>query len=203
MVPEGRYSGWMDKLRTLPRKQTTLLIGIDGCGGAGKSALAQALAQGDPEVTIVSMDDFFRPSSQARPPGSAIGAEYDWPRLRGQVLEPLRRNEPGRYQRYDWGSDALAEWHTVPVGGVVIVEGIYSTRDELRDAYDYTIWVDSPRALRLQRGLARDGEQARLVWTTRWMPAEDRYVAEQHPEAKADTVVPGYESADTLDPHLA
>lgn len=32
-------------LKDLTRKQATLLIGIDGCGGSGKSAIAHELAK--------------------------------------------------------------------------------------------------------------------------------------------------------------
>jgi hypothetical protein len=42
--------------------------------------------------------------------------------MRRQVLEPLGRDEPARYQRYDWDADRLAEWHEIPVGGTVIIE---------------------------------------------------------------------------------
>jgi len=74
---------------------------------------------------------------------------------------------------------------------MVVIEGVYTLRPELRPLYDVRIWVECPRRLRLARGLARDGEAARARWERDWMPAEDRYVAECCPAAGVDLVVSG------------
>ena len=115
-------------------------------------------------------------------------APYDtWRRLRDEVLGPLRAGQVARYQRYDWSSDALAEWHDVPQG-IVIVEGVYSTRLELEQFYDLTVWVECPRSICLARGVERDGEAARRKWEEEWMPAEDHYISEQSPHTRANIV---------------
>ena len=108
-----------------------------------------------------------------------------------EVLAPLAAGEPARYRRYDWERGELAGWHDVAGDGVVIVEGNYSTRPELRDYYDLTIWVEAPHDLRLARGVERDGEQARTRWLEDWMPEEDRYVEACSPAEHADLVVDG------------
>lgn len=59
------------QLSGLPRRHRTLLVGIDGCGGAGKSTLAMRLAALDPNISVVHIDDFYLPSAQ-RP-----AAEFD------------------------------------------------------------------------------------------------------------------------------
>lgn len=79
----------------------------------------------------------------------------------------------------------------MPVGGIVIVEGVYSIRKELRSYYDFTIWVNCPRETRLARGLERDGEEAREMWEQNWMVAEDLYVEIQKPHEWADFVIRG------------
>lgn len=75
--------------------------------------------------------------------------------------------------------------------GTVIIEGCYSTRDELREYYDFTIWVDCPREQRLVRGLERDGEGAFEFWR-QWMEEEDRYIKEQLPQSKVTRRMKGY-----------
>ncbi len=182
------------KLEVIPRKRATLLIGIDGCGGSGKSTLAKILARILSNVTIVEMDDFYLPSllrngKEFNP--EQIGSTYDWKRLKNQVLAPLFQNQNAKYQRYDWNADRLAECHTVAFGGVVIVEGVYSTRTELANFYDFRIWVECPREVRLARGIARDGEEARDRWEREWMPMEDSYVENHKPRENADYVVNG------------
>jgi uridine kinase len=174
------------------------IVGIDGLGGSGKSTLADRLRHRleafNLNVTIVHFDDFFLPSAERsqlpfnlRP----IGSDFDWIHLREQVLKPLREGRSARYLRYDWPSDQLAESHEILPGGIVIIEGVYSTRAELRDFFDYRIWVDCPGNLRLNRGLARDGESIRSRWLNEWMPAEDRYFNEQQPQTFAHTIIDG------------
>lgn len=169
------------------------IVGIDGCGGAGKSRLATevrvALASRGRDVSVVPMDDFYLPSAlrTGTLALNSIGSAFDWQRLRDEVLAPLTAGQPGRYQRYDWPSDALADWRDVPPG-IVIVEGVYSTRLELEEFYDLTVWVECPRPVRLARGIERDGEAARRIWEEEWMPAEDRYVNEQSPHTRADLI---------------
>ncbi|QAS54550.1 uridine kinase family protein [Halobacillus litoralis] len=171
-----------------------MLIGIDGCGGSGKSTLANKLSDECSNVMIVHMDDFYLPSSQIikkDPKQKPIGADFDWKRVLNQVIEPIRQNKAGYYQRYDWDANELAEWHTVPVGGIVIIEGVYSIRNELANKYDFTIWVDCPRKTRLSRGVERDGEEMREMWEKNWMASEDIYMEEHKPHERADHIVNG------------
>lgn len=182
-------------LGEMSRKQSTLLIGIDGCGGSGKSTFAERLNVEFRHAAIVHMDDFYLPSAQitaGHPAAKAVGADFDWRRLARQVLDPISQDREGQYQRYDWAADALAEWHTVPVGGIVIIEGVYAIRNELAGKYDFMVWVDCPREIRLARGLARDGEEARQMWEHNWMVAEDIYMEAHKPRERADLVVNGW-----------
>ncbi len=172
---------------------TTRLVLVDGLGGAGKSVLAAALA-GKLGAPVVCGDDFHRPSPQRRHDAvERIGASFDRRRLERQVLAPLSRGEDARYQRYDWDSDRLGEWVAVPGQDTVVVEGVYVLREELRRYASVSIWVETPREVRLARGIERDGEAARSRWTDEWMPAEDACVAAMRPDAAAMLVVDGQE----------
>src|SRR5258708_39414960 len=85
-----------------------LIVGIDGCGGAGKSRLATevrvALASRGRDISVVPMDDFYLPSAlrNGALASDAIGSAFDWQRLRDEVLAPLRAGQPARHQCYDW-----------------------------------------------------------------------------------------------------
>lgn len=181
-----------DILRRAPGKET-ILIAIDGGGGAGKSTLAQKLKEVDEEhVSVIHMDDFYKPSEQRNQVNdSEIGGNWDCERVKEQVLIPLRNNQPSRYQRYDWVEDALAECHDVHSGHMVIVEGCYSLLNSLRSFYDFKIWVESPEDIRLSRGIERDGEEQRYLWEDVWMPAEERYIKAQNPIETADLIIDG------------
>jgi uridine kinase len=157
------------------------LVGVDGCGGAGKTTFAARLARFLDDAPVVHTDDF---------------ASYDeptqwWPRFLSDVVEPLLRDSPASYHPYDWvarrPSDGVI---TIPPAPVVVIEGVGATRAAWRDRLVLRIWVDCPRDLRLRRGIARDGEEQRDFWLT-WIKAEDAYVAAEHPADHADVVVDG------------
>jgi uridine kinase len=113
-----------------------------------------------------------------------------WPRLLEEVLSPLAAGDPARFQRYDWDARALAEWHEIEPSGIVLIEGVSSSRDEFQPYLSYAIWIDTPRDERLRRGLERDGADAGDQWA-RWMADEDAWAAAQHPQSWADIVVTG------------
>ncbi len=157
----------------------TAWIGIDGMGASGKSTFADQLARDLPGAEIIRIDDFARPDL----PG--------WERRRfvDQVVRPISAGRPGRYQRWDWARNAGAEWVDVPTGVPIIVEGVSSTDVRLGIHWDFTVWLDAPAELRLQRARARDGETMMDRWLTDWMPSEDAYVAAQAPQNRVDLII--------------
>jgi uridine kinase len=176
-----RYASLVAQLRRLPRESRTVLVGIDGHGGAGKSTFAAGLASASPDVQVVHIDDFGYLEGYPNP---------DWARLQTQVLAPLHQDQPARYQRRDWISGTLAEWHLVPPGGIVVVEGVGAFRQEIRAAYHFRIWVDTPRLVCLRRGLRRDGAHTRDQWEG-WLATEETYFREHQPQAAVDLWVDG------------
>lgn len=164
--------------RALPTDRTRY-IGIDGHGAAGKSTLAARMAAAVPGAVVVHADDFASPSVP----------EWDHARFRAQVLVPLLAGRPGHYQRWDWDCDTGTEWHDVPVGAAMILDGVSSTRREVDAPWDLTIWVDAPEDVRLARALERDGLERMGTWHTLWIPEENAYVARERPQQRVDLIV--------------
>lgn len=169
------------KRRLPPEGMSTKVVAIDGPGGAGKSSLAESLAQALDGAQIVHTDDFASPENP----------RDWWSRLIEDVLAPLSRNDHGRYRRTNWtGDKSHFEWGEIAPTEFLLLEGVSASRNAFRPFLSYSIWIETPRELRLDRGLERDGEQARDRWE-QWMTEEDEYVEQEKPQQAVDLVLRG------------
>lgn len=182
-------------------------VAIDGPSGAGKSTVA-SLVRGrlGSDAAVVVGDDFYADIDWSfrgeLTPAEAYKRNYDWRRLADQILVPARSGAGRlRYQRYDWDRERPGGWVEVSTPSVVIVEGIYLLRPELRDLFDLRVWVDAPRDLRISRqrrrhahysAPTREKQNAQLV---AWLAAEDHYIATAEPVACAHITVDGAASS--------
>ncbi len=167
-------------VRRLSRDRTAY-VGIDGFGASGKATLADAVAAAVSETVVIRIDDF----AARDVPG------WDWDRFERQVAEPLRNGRPAHYQRWDFDGNRGAEWHDVPTGWIVVVEGVSATRREVRIRWDLQIWVDAALSTRLDRARDRDGADMMSRWLADWIPSENAYAADQDPQTRVDLIVDG------------
>lgn len=180
-------------LIALPDRGPTL-VAIDGLAAAGKSSLIAGLSSdtiGRPLV-VVSADEFYGPEERAWQtwtPREGYERYFDHVRLERELLLPLRAHLVGKYRRYDWERRREGEVMEVRPGGVVIVEGVYLLRRRLREYWDASIWVDTPRDIR-ERRLRERGEND-AGWIHRWMLAEDYYDEVDRPRDAATYTVSG------------
>lgn len=176
------------------------VIAIDGRSGAGKSTLAEALAE-RLGALILSGDDFFAGGVEVRTdtPDELAEACIDWRNLR-QVLTDLLSSGEASYRPFDWDAfdgSKRQEPVRVDLRQVVIVEGVYSARPELRDLLDMLVLVDIPDDLRMVRLLQREGEIG--PWDCQWHRAEDWYFANKVGRPDFDIIV---SSADNNSPPI-
>ncbi len=183
----------------------SVLVGIDGSAGSGKTTFARRLADrfadGGQDVSLVSVDGFYKCSAE-RWTGSTedqpIGHDLDWERLRDQVLIPLGTGQRARYRPYNWPEDRLEDPVTVDPVGIVVIEGVFALRDEISHLYDLRVWFTCPSDLRAARVLERGDMTSDEL--DRWMPGEEAYVASHRPEEYAHLVVDGAAVDDCDDP---
>lgn len=170
-----------------------LLVGIDGCSGAGRTALADGLVAARGGV-VVRIDDFYREMEVDRraalDPQEGYELYFDWQRLIGGVLDPLVLGQPGLYHPHDWSADALSDdVVVVEPQGLIVVEGVYALRPQLRGYWDIGVFVDTPAEVRADRLEGRPGHDA--SWAPRWAAAEQWYLEHVDPRPQADLVLPG------------
>jgi uridine kinase len=189
LVSHNNRSKLDDRLRLLldaaraaqaPVGVKTRIVSVDGPGGSGKSSLASWLAQRF-VAQVIHTDDF---ASWENP------VDW-WPNLVELALEPLAAGKPARYQPTSWGGEEREPLLIEPTN-IVILEGVTASRQAFRPYLAYSIWIETSRELRLQRGLERDGAHALPQWE-QWMEAEDRYIETERPAEHADLVLSGDE----------
>ena len=142
----------------------TRVIAISGGSGSGKSTLASALldAVGPTGVEVLPLDAYYYDLAHLRLAERArVNFDHpdalDLPLFR-EHLVAVRSGAPLRRPEYDFSSHCrLAQSVTVMPRKLIVVEGILvaSTR-ELRELYDFLIFVETDRLLRWQRRLVRD-----------------------------------------------
>lgn len=159
----------------------TRLVCVDGPAGSGKTTLATQLALRF-ACQVVHLDDLYE-GWEAGPDGGAR-------RLGEWVLEPLEAGRPGRYLRYDWVRGEYAEAHGVEPAPVLVVEGCGAGARQVDGRAALRVWVEADDAVRLSRGLARDGSDAREHWL-RWMADERTHYATERTRERADVRLDG------------
>ena len=168
-----------------PRLGTVRLVVVDGPAGSGKTTLAAALAASlrasGAEVAVFHLDDIYE---------GWAGLDRVGERFAAWVLEPLAAGRPGHYRRYDWAVGEFAEWCDLPVPEVLVVDGCGAAQRSVDDVAALRIWVEAPAAVRLERGIARDGEALREEWK-RWMTLEAEHFSRESTRERADVVVDG------------
>jgi uridine kinase len=173
------------EIRARPaRLGSVRLVAVDGPGGAGKSVFARRLSRALGGAPILETDDF---------------ASWDtrhkwWPRLEAEALEPLAAGRTARYERSRWAPTQPVEWRDVAPAEVVILEGVSSGREAVRDRLSYLVWIETPAARRLARGIERDGEAQRSDWEL-WMREEDEFFGRDDVPSRADLIVDGNPAA--------
>jgi uridine kinase len=172
-----------------------LVIGLAGGSGAGKSTVAQAIAQsvGHQHVLILPQDAYYH---------THVAVNYDEPsafdtELLVRHLDALRRGESIARPIYDFTRQERApETVALEPKPVLVVEGILVLhKPSLRARMDLKVFVDTPADERFIRRLKRDvterGRTAQSVidqYRRSVKPMHDRYVepTKQH----ADLILP-------------
>ncbi|MGN6250944.1 MAG: uridine kinase family protein [Marmoricola sp.] len=152
------------------------LVCVDGPAGAGKTTLAAALAEAS-GAPVLHVDDLLEGWTGLDTARAQLTA----------VLAALAQGRTARWRRWDWEADHWAEEHRLAPAPLFVVEGVGSARRAWAASTTVLVWVEASPAVRLRRGLARDGEGARAHWE-RWRDEEAALFAAEGTRARADVV---------------
>lgn len=183
------------------------MIGIGGCSGSGKTSLARELAT-QLGGTLFPLDLYYRDLSQF-PLDARHKQNFDHPdSLQSELfIEHIRSLAEGRtIQRpvYDFSRHArvAGAFEAVAPARFVVVEGILALHyDELWPLYGFSIYVDAPDEVCLNRRIYRDmrergrtEEAVRAQFEATARPMAELYVLPS--QARATITVSGTEALD-------
>ena len=197
----------LQRVATIVRQRATgarpVLVAIDGVDGAGKTVFADELADMlETQTTVVraSVDGFHHPATvrHRRGRGSPEGFfldSYDYASLRRLLLAPLRGGSEREivHAIYDVAREARvdAPVHAVPADAVLIFDGIFLHREELRDDWDLSVFLHVPFEISIPRGAGRGygDPDPSAPSNRRYVEGQRLYLHRCHPERHATIVI--------------
>jgi uridine kinase len=184
-----------------------LRVAVDGVGAAGKTVLADELARviarTGRQVIRAGIDGFHNPREvrYRRGPDSPEGYyldSFDHEAVLSCIATPLGPGGDRRYRKavYDFRTESKIDEspRTASSDAVLLFDGVFLLRPELRSAWDFSVFVDTSFPVALERALVRDlaffgdAESVRRRYETRYMPGETMYIEGVRPGALADVV---------------
>lgn len=179
-------------------------VGIDGVDGAGKTIFADELAEvlKNRSVPVIraSVDGFHNPRDVRyrrgrRSPEGFYVDSYDYGGLKRMLLDPLSPGGSGRYTpvMFDYTTDSPVAAKPMPAepGGILIFDGIFLHRPELREYWDLSVFLD----VRFETSVARLGKRDRgptdaaAPENRRYVEGQRMYIKECLPAERATVVI--------------
>lgn len=191
--------------RALHRRDRALLTAISGIDGSGKgwtaAALARRLEARGLVTALLSVDPWQHPAAVRFGAGERPGEHFYWNAIRFEelfrtVVEPLRATralstEVTLFRPFEKTciQERLA-WRDVDV---ILLEGIFLFRRDLRPRYDLAVWVDCPFELALARALRRNQEglrerDLREDYARIYFQAQVHHLDRDRPRERADWI---------------
>ncbi|WP_375384882.1 uridine kinase [uncultured Microbacterium sp.] len=185
-----------------------VILAVDGIDGAGKTVFANGLAEAFAEegaaVYRASIDDFHRPRAEryARGRNSPEGFyadSYDYSTFRRVLIDPFRDGaQTGattgfQLTAFDLGRDTptQSQWVTAPADAILIVDGVFLHRPELKGIWHWSLWLEVPFGVAYARMAPRDGSSpdpdARS--NARYRQGQELYLREAKPREAASAIV--------------
>lgn len=196
----------IDAIKKLVEPNKTVIIGIDGLGGSGKSTISEVikntLINDDINTVLLHIDDFIHPRNVRYNENyeewecyKYLQWRYDY--LIKEIIKPVKKGRAfsGKIEIYDKENDTyIMQDLEIPLGTVVIIEGIFLQRKELAGIFDYMVYIDVSEKERLERVIKRDSYigdegQIRKKYENRYFPAERKYTDSYSPRDNADIVI--------------
>lgn len=180
-----------------------VLLSIDGPDAAGKTSLADELARYVNRPALrVSMDDWHNPREVrlrrgAESPDGYYLDSFDYAALLSECVTPFNSGASRvRTVGFDYQAEQEVEAErVVATNAVLLLDGVFLLRPELRGLWDLSIYLHVPESVTLARALQRDltrfggEENVRHRYERRYLPGQSLYREQAAPLTNADIVL--------------
>lgn len=186
------------------RRPHPVRVAIDGVDGVGKTTLANELSEpirrlGRPAIRA-SVDGFHNPRSVRyrlgrQSPGGYFLDSFNYAALTAVLLVPLGPGGSRKYRRvvFDYRSDSEVStpFETAPEDAVLLFDGIFLLRPELRAYWDFTVFVEAPFEVTVPRAAQRDGSSPDIDANDnrRYVEGQKLYFQSCEPKRRATIVI--------------
>ena len=169
----------------------SVVIGITGGSGSGKSSLVEALSQslGAVQVAVLTQDDYYRPIEQQSKDSSGK-VNFDLPEAIDLArfasgIDELKSGKTITVEEYVFNqSGRKGSTKEIRPAEVIIVEGLFLLCDDaIRARLDHVVFIESDHQVQLSRRITRDlndrgypMSEVRYQWDNHVMPAYRNYL---------------------------
>lgn len=211
----GRLAGIINRWRVYARLEQLvsaarrdgrpLILGISGIDASGKTLFARSLARHlqarEREVALIHLDDFHHPLAVRRRAGDTCMGywvnAFNLELLETHLLRPLHQQHrlEATLDLLDLDTDEFTKrrsWRITPEA-VVILEGTLLLRPPLDRYLDLTVHLEIGFDEMLRRAAVRDARRfsadVESRYRRKYIPIQQRYLAECRPQLRADVVI--------------
>lgn len=157
------------------KSRKSVIVGIDGRCGAGKTTFSKQLADFY-NVQVIHMDDFFlSPDLRIGNRHSEPGGNIHYERFNEEVAENIRIGREFEYSVFSCKTMDYIHKIKINPSKIIIVEGSYSMHPIIKDIYDIKVFCNVEAHEQKRRIIRRNGLELYKNFELRWIPMEEKY----------------------------
>ena len=182
-------------------------VAIDGVDAAGKTTIADRIATvlraRGRQVIRASIDGFHNQAAVRYQRGNTSPEGYyhdsfNYPALLRLLLIPLGPKGTLEYcsSCFDYRTDSVvdAQFKSADPNAVLLFDGVFLLRSELRHHWDYSVFIEAAFDVTLERAMKRDlasfssADEVRRRYEERYIPGQKIYLQECRPKEAANAI---------------
>lgn len=147
----------------LKKSNRVFIVGVAGDSGSGKTTFANAIRKllGEDIVSTITLDDYHIYDRKTRWKLKITPLHPDANNLKlvETHLQLLKKGETIKKPTYDHNTGTFGPWEEFKPTPVIIVEGLHTLYDGIREQLDFKIFVDPARYIKRRWKIKRDVEE--------------------------------------------